>query len=371
MHNTITYLGYLRVSTERQGTLGVSLQEQRAAIERYASAHGLSIGHWIEECQSAAQRGRPGFTRLLTELRTGGAQGVILHKVDRGSRNLRDWVDLMDLLELGADVRLAGDDLDLHSRGGRLAADIQAVVAADYIRNLREESRKGILGRFRQGLYPFAAPLGYLDRGGGKLKVPDSERAQLVREAFELYAEGSLTLQALSDELTHRGLRTRGGGPITPQVLSLLLRNPWYAGLMRHQGETYHGRHLPLVSRELFERVQAILKARRHPKHTKHNFLYQGMLTCAICSRYLPGELHKGHVYYRCHSRSCRGTSLREEAVERAALERLHSESALLSEEYTRCAKEGKRALLREYVGAFRVERKHVLGAHETATDGR
>src|SRR5208337_4763709 len=63
--------------------------------------------------------------------------------------------------------------LDLNTRGGRLSADIQAVVAADFIRNLREETKKGFYGRLKQGLYPIAAPIGYLDRGGGQPKAPD------------------------------------------------------------------------------------------------------------------------------------------------------------------------------------------------------
>jgi len=58
---------------------------------------------------------------------------------------LRDWADLGELIDAGVEVHFATESLDLHTRGGRLSADIQAVVAADYIRNLREETRKGFL----------------------------------------------------------------------------------------------------------------------------------------------------------------------------------------------------------------------------------
>ncbi len=80
--------------------------------------------------------------------------------------------------------------LDFRSRGGRLAADVQAVVAADYIRNLRDECIKGLNGRLKQGYYPFRAPIGYLDNGRGQPKTLDPLRAGLVREAFELYSRG-------------------------------------------------------------------------------------------------------------------------------------------------------------------------------------
>src|SRR5258706_418433 len=155
------FCAYIRVSTARQGEHGVSLQEQRAAIERYAGQNGLHIADWFEEQQTAAKRGRPAFARLLRRLADGTRAGVVIHKIDRSARNLRDWADLGELVDRGLEVHIAHDTLDLRSRGGRLSADIQAVVAADYVRNLREETIKGMYGRLKQGLLPRPAPLGY------------------------------------------------------------------------------------------------------------------------------------------------------------------------------------------------------------------
>lgn len=160
-----SYFGYVRVSTQRQGAHGVSLQEQKHAIETYAARNGLSIAQWFEERETAAKRGRRVFTRMLAELGRAKAQDVVIHKIDRSARNLRDWSDLGELIDRGIDVHFAHDALDLRSRGGRLSADIQAVVAADFIRNLREETRKGFYGRLKQGFYPMRAPIGYSDSG--------------------------------------------------------------------------------------------------------------------------------------------------------------------------------------------------------------
>ena len=114
------------------------------------------------------------------------ALGVIIHKIDRSARNLRDWAKLGDLIDRGLNVQFVHDNVDLQSRGGRLSADIQAVVAADFIRNLRDEVKKGFYGRLKQGFYPLPAPVGYLDRGGGKKKEPDPVMAPLIRQAYEL-----------------------------------------------------------------------------------------------------------------------------------------------------------------------------------------
>src|SRR6185437_6503452 len=136
------FFAYIRVSTAKQGQHGVSLQEQRDAIERFAEREQITVVSWFEELETAAKRGRPVFNRMLSLLKRGGVDGVLMHKIDRSARNLKDWADLGELIDRGVAVRFVNESIDMTSRGGRLSADIQAVVAADYIRNLREETRK-------------------------------------------------------------------------------------------------------------------------------------------------------------------------------------------------------------------------------------
>ena len=131
-----SFCAYIRVSTARQGEQGVSLQEQRAAIERYASQNDIHIADWFEEQQSAAKRGRPAFARLMQQLAAGARAGVIIHKIDRSARNLRDWADLGELVDRGLEVHVAHDTLDLRSRGGRLSADC---LGSELVRALRAE----------------------------------------------------------------------------------------------------------------------------------------------------------------------------------------------------------------------------------------
>lgn len=311
---------YIRVSTVRQGEKGSSLQEQRSAIDAYAKRNGVEILQWFVEMETAAKRGRRAFTRMLAALERGAADGVILHKIDRGARNLWDWASLQGLVDRGIEVHLAHEALDLNSRGGRLSADIQAVVAADYIRNLRDEVRKGIYGRLNQGLYPFRAPLGYLDMGKGKPKAFDPRVGPLVRQAFELYASGSYSLIALLAELHQRGFRNRHGGAVSKNGLAKILRNPFYMGVIyiKRRGATYEGVHDPLISKPLFDRVQAVLDGKAQDKLVTHHFLFGRFITCAGCGRSLSGERQKAHTYYRCHLPTCCGTSVREDAVDRA-----------------------------------------------------
>jgi len=320
-----SYYAYIRVSTTRQGEEGVSLQEQKRAILEYASRRGITITEWFEEQVSAAKRGRPVFTRLVSMLKSKKNVGLIIHKIDRGSRNLRDWADLGELMDRGIEVHFAHESIDLLTRSGRLSADILAVVASDYIRNLREETLKGINGRLRQGLFPFSAPIGYANHGGGKAKTIDPMRGALIRQAFELYASREYSLRKLENELFSRGLRTRTGKKVDAGHLALILRNPFYMGLMRIRGrkETFPGVHVPLIPASLYNDVQLVLSGKRTYLKQQNRFRFRLLIRCEHCKLYLYAERQKGHVYYRCHRRFCPITCIREERFEDVVLDAL------------------------------------------------
>src|SRR5579859_3921098 len=280
---------YIRVSDPKQGK-GVSLDEQRSIIEGHALRIGATITEWFVEKKTAAKTGRTQFARLVKLLRAGKADGVIIHKVDRSSRNFRDWADIDELIENGVDVHFANENMDLRSRGGRLAADIEMVFAVDYIRNLREETLKGILGRLKQGILPRNAPIGYLDCGAGKPKVIDGARGPLIRELFERYATGSYTLRMLTADSVTLGLRNRNGNPLRLTQIHSLLRNPFYAGILRSSRfGIFQGAHVPLISRATFDRVQAVLAGKFVRRTKRHILLFRRMLRCHTCARSLIG----------------------------------------------------------------------------------
>lgn len=327
------FFAYIRVSDpsqdderdpdkkEAETREGASFTEQRSVIACYAEREGLTIIEWFREVESAAVRGRPIFTSMAKRLRKGEADGFIVHKVDRSSRNYHDWADINDLADAGFDVRFASDNLDLSTRGKRLLADVQAVFATDYIRNLKEEVRKGIDGRLKQGLLPWGAPPGYVNNGHrGKVKTIDLVTGPMVRRAFELYATGTYSFDTLSAELERMGLRNRQGGRVTRNGISAMLKNPFYIGLIVHKKAVYKGVHSPLISKQLFDRVQAVLSGKTKKGPNRNSFRYRRMFRCAECGYSLVGELQKGHVYYRCHTKRCPVSCVREEVFEAAVL---------------------------------------------------
>lgn len=310
--------GYTRVSSQKQGE-GVSLHAQKEAITEYAKQNGMIVSEWYEEKETAARSGRPVFNRMIRDLKRGRAEGLITHRIDRSTRNFRDWAAIGELSDAGIDVHFATESLDFRSRGGRLVADIQVAVAADYCRNLSIEARKGINGRLKQGFYPFPAPIGYQDNGGGALKTFDPARAPLVRTLFQLYLTGDHSIRSLHQEMRRIGLTTRRGKLISRRNIEQILQNPFYCGLTRNgrSGEVFQGKHEPLISSRQFQRVADIKAGRYTKKSTRHNHLFRRLFFCSNCGELMTGEVQKRrYVYYRCHTPGCPSLTVREEVID-------------------------------------------------------
>jgi DNA invertase Pin-like site-specific DNA recombinase len=314
--------GYIRVSTARQGD-GASLEPQKDAITGFASQNNLTITKWFEERETAAKIGRPIFDAMLRALSRGDAEGIVIHKIDRSSRNYADWARLDDISRMGVKIFFAADSLDFDSRGGRLLADIQMALAADYSRNLSLEVKKGIYGRIKNGIYPFRAPLGYLDTGGGNPKAIDPVKGPLVKRVFDLYCSGEYSITSLTEEMRRQGLKGYGDRPVVRRNVESILKNPFYCGKFQVCSKLYQGSHEPLITATQFHRVAAIKAQRTQKKSTKHRMLFRGLVHCGECHAIFTGERQKGHRYYRCHTAGCANGSIREDRLEAQIVDRL------------------------------------------------
>src|SRR5258708_22979056 len=203
------------------------------------------------------------------------------------------------------------------------------------MRTLREEAWKGIRGGLKQGILPSHAPIGYLDRGGGKPKAIDPVRGPLVRHLFEFYATGAYTLRDLTAEGVAAGLRSLNGNPLRLTQIQKILRNPFYAGMIRSRRfGLFTGAHEPLLKRSLFDRVQSVLDGKFVRRTKQHDFLFRRMLHCMTCRRSLIATAKKGHAYYRCSNAECPTTSVREDRVD-AQIRELLARITLMPEELT------------------------------------
>jgi site-specific DNA recombinase len=149
--------------------------------------------------------------------------------------------------------------------------------------------------------------LGYLNDYRTKRVIVDRERAPLVKEAFARYATGEVTLDDLRHYFAGQNVHTRNGKMLTRGNITKTLSNPFYYGHFRYAGDVYEGTHEPLISKQLFDQAQAVLKSRYKwsPNHTPVKpkpFL--GLLHCSTCGGAITAEVQKGHTYYRCTKKS-------------------------------------------------------------------
>ena len=202
---------------------------------------------------------------------------------------------------------------------------LNVLMAKNYIDNLSEEVKKGVRTKAGQGLWPSYAPLGYLNtiRADGKrIIVPDPVLGPIVTKIFEWFASGEYSLRTLAQKAYGEGFlfrKSRSKIPLT--TLQKILRKRIYTGEFNYGGALYQGSHEPLVTHEVWNRVQAILDGRHANRHRKvtHDFIYSGMVRCGHCGCSMVGEVKKGrYVYYHCtgYRGKCPEPYTREEILE-------------------------------------------------------
>ena len=245
----------------------------------------------------------------------------VVEKTDRLYRNARDWVTLD---ELGVEIHFIKENVVYSPRprsSEKFVHGLKVLMAKNFIDNLSEETRKGQQQKAAQGLWPSCAPLGYRNvtgPDGRRVIEPDPDRAPLVTRLFEAYATGRYSLTALTALANAEGLRSRNGRRLAKATIHHMLQTLTYTGAFEWAGTRYRGTHTPLVSLDLWHRVQDRLhgNGRARTRRSKHDFAFSRLIRCGHCRCALVGEIHKGrYVYYRCsgHRGRCPKRYVREE----------------------------------------------------------
>lgn len=203
--------------------------------------------------------------------------------------------------------------------------DIYLAVARQYSNNLSEETKKGLYEKAAQGWYPGNQKRGYKTIGelGHKTWVIDhnSPDSKFIPVAFELYDTGNYTLRTLCEEMFRQGWVSSVGKAISTSEMHIILSDCFYCGEFVWRDCHYrNGKHQPLISKELYYRVQERLTRKITGKFRKHEFLFgNGLLICGECGYSITAEVQKGHSYYHCtrHNKKCtQRRFIREERLE-------------------------------------------------------
>ena len=188
-----------------------------------------------------------------------------------------------------------------------------------FVDNLRENVKRGLRQKIRNGVWPGWAPVGYTNNPKTRAIDIDTDKAQKVMKMFKLYATGEYTLHSLANWCKENGLVGNLGKPLVIANIQKNLQNIFYLGLMKWKGEIFEGKHKPLISKKLFDKCQEVMSKRGKVQEVrKHHFAFLGLLKCSSCGCSITGERQKGHNYYRCTKKKglCQEKHyLREEAL--------------------------------------------------------
>jgi site-specific DNA recombinase len=311
---------YCRVSSKEQVD-GTSLESQEIACREFAAHNRMAVLKvFVERGESAKFADRTQLLELLAYCRerSNGVGALLVWKVDRLARNVGDHFTIKATL-LKQDIRVISvtEPIDTKPEGKLLETILAGFAQFDNdVRAAR--SVQGMRRKLQEGLFPWQAPLGYRTVTRGQKKTEADQPVQpafgILARAWQDFATGEYRKVEILRQVTKAGLRTVAGKPLSKQALDHVFADPFYAGILRDpwSGEEYPGRHLPMVSRSTFARVQEILG--RSPVAVPHRnvrveFPLRAFVRCANCESPLTGSFSRGrsqtYAYYHCFNRAC------------------------------------------------------------------
>lgn len=288
---------YPRVSTDKQVDEGYSLSAQTKMLENYCRANSITNFEVYEEAGfSGFSTARPEFDRLMQDIHSGKIERIVVYKLDRLSRNLRDTLALIEDIIIPNNISLVSlnENLDTSTPHGRAMIAILATFAQMERDTIRMRFKFGAEERAKEGLWHGGGNVtfGY-DYCIEKGTLVPNENAEKVKQAYQLYIQGHSTTEIA----TMLGFKY-------PDRVAKILKRPTYTGYILRNGELYKGQHEPLVSEEIFAQAQEQLKSRTWNRVGKHYYLLQNISVCGFCGAkiyYFPNS--RGKTYMRCYSR--------------------------------------------------------------------
>lgn len=304
---------YARVSTTNQAQEGYSIDGQLSALSSYCDAKGWHVADtYTDAGHTGSNMDRPALQRLLLDIRRKKVDAVLIYKLDRLSRNVRDTLYLAkDIFEAnGISFISLSENIDTSTAMGALFLTLLSAIAEFEREQITERMQMGKVGRAKSGkaMSWVVPPFGY-DYVDGQYVINDFE-AQLVKEMFDFYIEKS-SVTALVMKLNSEG-HIGKSGVWSYRTVKVILTNPVYVGKNQFKDEVYEGEHEPILSEETFNLAQIMMDKKRresdNPRPFESKYMLSGLIRCGECGAPMMSMLGKIKLdgtrkrYYRCKS---------------------------------------------------------------------
>ncbi len=300
---TIKYFIYPRKSSESEDQQVASIDSQIKELKTIAQRDNLQIVDILPEAQSAKAPGRPVFNEMLERIAKNEGAGILCWKLDRLARNPVDGGNISWMLQQGIIHHIRTHDRNYYPTDNVLMMSVELGMANQFIRDLSENTKRGLKAKVEKGWYPGLAKPGYLnefDRRKGERTTPkDPRRFRLIQRAFHLVHSGTYTPpqvhKKLNDEWGYRTPKRRklGGTPMAHSTFYRILTDPFYYGSFEYpigSGNWYRGKHKPMITEATFWQIQDILGKKGRPRPQKRTFAFTGLLSCGECTAAITAE---------------------------------------------------------------------------------
>lgn len=312
---------YLRVSTEDQVREGFSLEEQRERLQAFCKFKGYEIYDYYEDAGISAKKGnhRPAFEKLKQDALDGKINAVVALKLDRLSRSIYDWENIMSFCtENEIDIICANDDINTTSANGKMVTRLLMTVSQNEIERTSERTKIGLAGAIKNGHIPHRACLGY--KHENKKLVIDYSTKDIIVRIFDLYHNG-YSYQRISNLFNEE--EVLGKTNWRDSTIVNILQNEIYKGDFVHGKRTKHPTYYkdviePIISKELWEECQVQKKKNSRSYIKNLTYLFLQKLKCPQCNRIMGGKATKkknGNVYYYYYCTDCK-CNIKEETIE-------------------------------------------------------
>lgn len=330
---------YCRVSTDEQATdAHYSLANQEQKARDYAKGKGWQVAAVVKDVASGKDANRDGYQQLLAAIKNQSIDGVVVYRLDRLSRNVRDIYDFLykiQSIEIGF-ISLS-EGFDTTTAMGRAMLGVAAVFAQLTREMIAENVRDGLMRRAQAGFYNGNkhGPYGYhYDKKSGMLVVVPEE-AEVVRRIFELYARRKWGQLKIAELLNQEFTPTREGGNWDKFKVRNIVKNPTYTGLITWHGEEYPGKHEAIIDEDLFATARELMGNRKTeaPRTQQTEHLISGLAECGLCGKRL--KVHFGaakkdgtrHRFYKhnldAKRNSCKGFYKSAEKLESVVVDEI------------------------------------------------
>jgi len=282
---------------------------------------GYEIYKHYEDSGISAKKGvkRPAFDEMLEDMKAGKINTIVALKLDRVSRNVYDWENLMQFLEDNDGyIDCANDEINTTNANGKLVSRLLMSVSQNEIERTSERTKIGLAGAIKIGNIPHKAPLGY--KRNGKKLVPDLTKKDVVIRIFDLYHNGysyKKISNLLNDEKALNKTNWRDSTIVN------ILQNEIYKGDFVHgkrtKNPTYYNDVVEsIISKELWEECQVQKKKNSRSYQRTLTYMFLQKLKCPKCKRILGGKAttkKNGNSYYYYYCNDCKLT-IKEKIIE-------------------------------------------------------